>query len=536
MELLIAGGIALVGYNLSSEAKPARRPKRDAAPQLGPANQYPSPPQRSTRDDDRDHAAKAAQRWDQARDPQVTGIVSPHTKLAKEMLPFFTSAKSQHTNDQVKQTRMEMFTGATAMDSSLTGVYRAKREVESLFPAATSAGPVTSGGSQGNKAYDPDMERYKPSVLQNNVRPAEQITVGRGVGAGPDVAATDGFHPMYRSLPKNVGEYKKNNLPGVLNHGAPLNAAAPTQAPLPEQTVSQTTGALVYDQERRPMMPSMASVLAPVERADIGGPRAPRLYDVDYFGGPAAGVGPEARGWMENRIGYEGGDNGDRNHAPPLLNLTGAGAGVGAFTDVSYDSARLASQQREAAGSVGFVTGPTARQLPAGQLLPPTQRDMHTQEYFGPSGGGAAAAGQALRPRDDPRVTLRDTQGANPALFGTSAAVKGGALDNVWRYKRLARDGSKRPAVDGRSPQPSRVNAVVDPARAAAGLAVRSDNAQQVAAPFMPSLPNKAYNEDLGARATPSNKLPSANPRLQDLDLAARQLRTNPYAHTLSGA
>lgn len=534
MEFLIAGGIAFMGYNMSAEGRRPRRPRQRRAAQLGPSNEY-AEPGNNTLDLNRQHVATAEQRWREARDPQLTGIVSPHTKLSNAMLPFFRSAKSQNTNDAIKQTRLETFTGANTLDSSLTGTYRKKREVENMFPPVTPARPVTSSGSVGNQSYDPDMVRYDPGTNQNNVLPAEKVYVGRGVGVGPDVAATDGFHPMYRVMLKNVGEYKKNNLPGRINIGGAKNAKTAgqgQQAAGTKHSVNHNAGSLVYDQERRPLLPSQAAVLAPANQPEIAPVKAPRVHGMDHFGMPAKPSTQETRAFREARVGYDCGDNRDRNHALPALNPTGAVAGVGGFTSATFDRARLASQQREMApANNGTLTGPRGRQLPAGHILPATQRDMSSREYYGGSDRNGLAG--AVRHGDGARATLRDTQGDNNALFGTSAAVKGGMLDNVWRYKRLDRDAIKRPLAENHAPLPSRIN-VVDAYVSHQNIGVRPD-ATPAPNPFLPAIPNKAYGQDIGRRTTPHNKLPSANPRLQDLSLARDQLRDNPYACSLSG-
>lgn len=543
MELLIAGGIALLGYNLTpgTARRGTSRPGGAYAQQLGPSNEYDTPGNDTTALT-KEHMALAEKRWRDARDPQLTGIVTPHTKLTNAMLPFFRSAKSQNTNDAVKQTLLETFTGANTLGESLTGTYRKKREVEALFaPAASAAGArVTSSGTVGNPAYDREDDRFLPGTFHHNVLPAEQITVGRGVGVGPDVLAADGFHPMHRVLLKNVGEYKKNNLPGQVNHGAPVQPNAATEGDQAKVSVNHGAGALVYDQARRPMMPSRAAVLAPTEHGGLphGTLKRPKAGEEDRFGNPARGLGHEVRGAEETKLGYDSGrDHHDRNHILPWINST-AGASTsatGAFTHYSLDPSRIRAQQREAPGCMGHVTGPVARSLPAGVVLPATQREMTTTSYVG--GVGTNGSGMAVRTEDHARTTLRDTQGANPALFGTKAAVHGGTMDNVWRYRRLGR-ASKRPDREGRLPQPARINVQADPqshGKGAVGamgaVATKPDDTRPWNA-ALPSPFNAGYNEDAGRATAPLNKLPTANPRL-DLSLAVDQLKTNPYASSL---
>jgi hypothetical protein len=510
MELAIAAGVALLGYGMAGKGPrdpPARAPAMTA--------EYTAD-ENDTRVFDRRHAELAAERWRASRDPALTGIVSPATRLTNAPLPFFRSARKQNTNDGVKQTLLERFTGATAMDSSVTGTWKRKREVEAMF-APRGSGPVGSSGTVGNPMYSREG-RYEASRTQNNVLPAEQIRVGRGVGVGPDVAATDGFHPMYRVIPKNVGEYKKNNLPGRTNHGF-SRIQARTEAP--KISMNHNPGSLVYDQNRRPMQESRAAVLAPAVYGALSqdpGMR-PRPMDIDRFGNPAA-AGPGGRAGADTRYGC--GDDPDRNHGLPALNVTGAGAGVGAFTAAAFDPARFRAQHRETAGREGFVAGPTARRVPSGHLLPPTQRDMTAPA---PGGGvGIVRSSGAARPFDAAKHTLRETQNG-AAITGVSAAVHGGMLDNVWRYKRLDRESKRGAQLLEHTPGPGRTNLPTG----RLGRTVTTRAGASAPAPAAPNVPNKAHNARLGARAVWSNKLPSTNQRL-DLGLAAAQLAGNPYA------
>lgn len=528
MELVIAGGIALLGYGMSAPGgrapQASDRPKY--AKQLGPSTEYAAPGN-STVGLHRDYVRRAEKRWLDARDPALTGIVTPHTKLTNAQLPFFTSAKKQNTNEGVKQTKLETFTGANMLDTSLTGTYRNKREVEAMFAPSFSAQAVSSSGSSGNKMFERQDVRYENSPWQNNVLPAEKIYVGRGVGVGPEVAATDGFHPMHRVMLKNVGEYKKNNLPGGFNHGASYVAKATAPAKV---TVNHNPGATVFDQERRPMMASMAAVQAPQVHPDLAqdpGSR-PRPMDHDRFGNPSRGGGAhEARGLAETRLGYERGDSCDRNHKLPALNPTGAAAGVGGFTHSAFDTQRIAAQQREAPARAGFVSGPTARQLPAGVLLPKTQREM--TDPFAAGGIGVIRSSGATRKMDEARTTLRDTQGGSVPLTGVKGSVAGGMLDNVWRYNRLGREPAKRgDQLTEHTPGAGRMNVMTGPG----SVAQRDRDERQPFSPFIPSLPN-VHNDKLGQVTTPHNKLQSANPRLMDLGLATAQLAGNPYARSL---
>lgn len=523
MELLIAGGIALMGYNMSPTP---RRSSKRRADVLGPSNEYHAPGN-DTSGLTRQHIDLATRRWQQSRDAALTGVVSPHTKLTNAALPFFTSAKKQNTNASVKQTKMELFTGANTLAESATGTYRKKQEVEAMFPTTLDSGQVNSEGRIASSMIKGrEDDRFVPSVMQQGVLPAQQIRVGPGVGVAPDVSATDGFHPMHRVMLKNVGEYKKNNLPGRTNHGFHMGKTPQTA---PKVAVNKNPGALVMDLERRPLMPVSGPVTAPAQRSTVGPVRRARLVDDERFGNPAR-VGPDPRGQNEDRLGYESGrDHPDRNHVLPMINLSGTAAattaGTGAFTHASFDVSKICAQQREAPGTNGFLTGPVSRSAAPGFVVPPTQRAMtNAAGYVMGPGGTTNAQGLAVQRSDDAKHTLRETVNAS-AVFGATAAVKGGMLDNVWRYKRLGREPSRGAMADW-APLPARVN-VTQPMQ---GTAMRDDTLTATKNP-LPTLPN-TYTNQLGTQTIPDNKLPSANPRL-DLGIAVTQLRDNPYAKSL---
>lgn len=72
--------------------------------------------------------------------------------------------------------------------------------------------PMTKNLAYINGTPCNDMKPfYKASDKMNNVLPFEQKRVGPGMNT--DKISKGGFHPYFRILPQNVGEYKKNNLP-----------------------------------------------------------------------------------------------------------------------------------------------------------------------------------------------------------------------------------------------------------------------------------------------------------------------------------
>lgn len=541
MDLLIIGAIALAGYGLSSGR---RRDAFDdmtaessirAAP-LSPAAEFgaDAADTTDTRQFDREYRRLAEQRWQAARDPAVTGVVDPAVVglqgAGAGTQPFFRSAKAQHTSDAFKQTRLETFTGANDLASSQTGTYRNKREVEAMFPPSYTAAAVTSSGSAGNAASGRELGRYEAGTVHNNVRPAEQLTVGRGVGVGSDVMAAGGFHPTYRVMMGNLNEHRINQLPSRIIPGA--HATSGKAADAPAQTVNDAkTGSLVYDDVRRPAMPVQASV------------KAHRVYPVEPNGTMLTAPRPEVRDWvgiatmqgpqsapapaMQARARYDAGDNPDRNKALPGMSMNGAAArvGIGAFTSSTFD---MPAQGREAEGRAGHVAGATARVAPSAKVLPDTQRGLTSAAA--PMGGvGVIRSGGRPRGMDAPKPTHRQGVAEREApLMGTRAAVLAGSLDNAWRYRRLSRATARATQLRAHTPGMARVNVVVP---AAAGSFATSRSALSVPeVPKQATVHNPSYHQHVGASTGTRNKLPTHNARAADLGIAVTQLEGNPYA------
>jgi hypothetical protein len=115
-------------------------------------------------------------------------------------VPFFTSEKSQNTNEMVKNRRLETFTGVNNID------YAPKIE-------RVSEKPVKGLTSINGVTFEPDIGRYKSymaNAIQHNVTPVEKKYVGPGLGIPADQISSGGFHDRFRILPDNVNAYRKN--------------------------------------------------------------------------------------------------------------------------------------------------------------------------------------------------------------------------------------------------------------------------------------------------------------------------------------
>jgi hypothetical protein len=248
-----------------------------------------------------------------ANDPQENRFPLPKPRAPREAsresarLAAFGGSGGWETEVRAHaKARREAFSGYAIDDgddrarapSSDTGTWMHKVESGPRFDPAESAVRVRSTGSGGN----PDYNRRAPVVsgTQNNVRPTTAVSVGSGVGYGPDVPAADGFHPYFRALPNNVGVYKKNNLVGGFVPGKNAVDVRTSQFYI----VDQYKPPKFYSLSRRPLGPNMAAVTAPREREEE--PREVcKGHDLSeqYFGNP---------NMVQNVPGaYTGADNAD---------------------------------------------------------------------------------------------------------------------------------------------------------------------------------------------------------------------------------
>lgn len=506
MELAIAAGIAYLGYRFSGATAPATAKaragpaKRGAAPG-GAAPQQPSDLLSADR-------AEAAARWDAAQNPHATGIITPNTKPG-DMLPFFRSAKKQNTNDSVKQTRMELFTGMTETAQSTTGTWRHKEVSAARFDPRESAAPITSDGRAGNGAVnlDAEMARMRLTPKMNNVLPVQQLRVGPGVGVGSSIAATDGFHPMFRVLPSedSLGAYRKSNLAGGMVAG---KSRVDAQTSVPD-AVTQHTAPRWYDADARPDAATGAGHLAGPrmveEYAQSRGIRA--VGETSYAGAPGragAHVPVTATRGSDRTIATPGGGPGR--------------AAAGGYAHYTGDASRLDNQTRGVSlASGGAMAGPSAR-VPGLETfgaadLPLTQRDL-THAIPGGIVAGVSRVG-TTRPGDEFRGTLRGTTNQDAILSG-GALVKRTQLDNDDRYERLDRTAKRGDQVTsrveaGRGAQVTQLPQAVTARRRVQESTVQSHGkAAQVP------------TESLGLAAKAPNALPVVNPWVADLGLGVQ--------------
>lgn len=518
MELAILAGVGLLGYQMSRGGTEHRPSEDERKAPLLRRNAYPAPAGLpGQREVDRFHA-EASRKWRQSLAPHLTGVVTPETaRDASAMMPFFRSMRSQNTNPTMNQRRMELYTGAVLADASATGTYRKKAEVAQAHPNNPS--PITSEGTAGNPAEVRDRERYVVTNLHNNVSPVPQVRVGPGLGLGANDPATDGFHPMLRVLPPNVNAHRLNELPGAVNHGFSAVTSGARRRPVPKNRPEKPM-ALLCD---RGLEQGRAAYTAPTVQSDHARPSLGRLTGGVYYGATGSATPAGAVHKLdEDRL------KPDHYVSTPAMNLSGARDGQGAFVGTSYDPARFDAQQREAPGSWGFLTGEAQRRTAAaGHLLPPTQRDRTAWDPFAHGSLKPLTDGLQTRPGHAPQRTLRQGFGGEaPALnlAGGSAT----AMDNARRPEALDRNAKRAGQVVGHANGPGRMN--VFEASTAGQVRGREDDNRACVGGHGVLASSQRHGQKPGELTSTYNKLPPANPRLQQLDVAQQQLASNPLA------
>ena len=119
--------------------------------------------------------------------------------VSNNMIPYYSSERSQNTNDNFKDTILSTFTGVDNLD------YQSKKDASENFKPIKDLTNIS--GKQNTLDYE--LSHYNTTNIHNNVLPFQQEMVGRGLGISSDVSAKGGFHDSFRILPENINAYKK---------------------------------------------------------------------------------------------------------------------------------------------------------------------------------------------------------------------------------------------------------------------------------------------------------------------------------------
>lgn len=189
MDLMLIGGIAILGYELNK--KKAKQLKHSKTTKVDTSYEtYPLPSSHEVEKNKQKLEKRVIEHFNH-----------PKTIGNHNLVPFFKSEKSQNTNDDMKDRRLQMFTGINNDEE-----FKHKKEVETF----TNFQNKNEQLIKGSKSQPFDKNRYEASLLQTNNLPFEQIRVGKGLGIDANIDADGGFHSQFRIKPDNINSYRKN--------------------------------------------------------------------------------------------------------------------------------------------------------------------------------------------------------------------------------------------------------------------------------------------------------------------------------------
>lgn len=323
------------------------------------------------------------------------------------MVPFFSSQGAQNTSDNVKQARLNTFTGT---DDDFH-----KKKVESASRVSPEEGRTNIYGNpvMGDEER---MRAFSNPLYYNNVNsdPFSNQLVGPGLGVGTSVASAGGFHPesVLRVLPDNVNEYRVNQLDSLQPN---VGAAAVTKA---SDAVGDSVRELIpryYEEAQHPTMPTGGVVTAQTAVSDLvykptlrGTENEPLLWgaapssNVEQRGSlvtdytphhgkniencgrdptPATNIGPSTRSSMYYL------PETDREMCTPILNLLGPSAEVSRDAWDAKTTLRQCTPCTPMTGPVGVAVSASTSRADQGGRLGPQVLSSYTkyQNYGGQS-------------------------------------------------------------------------------------------------------------------------------------------------------
>ncbi|AOM63384.1 hypothetical protein [Heterosigma akashiwo virus 01] len=145
-------------------------------------------------------------------------------------VPFFGPRIQQNMANTGMPNDLQLGDHSYHFSGKLTGsdplFYKKKDTVEHFFKPSEEnkkiTGKLTTSGrfnTNTNFKREEDKKRYSDSLkIKDEFPDHSNIIIGKGVNVGPDVAASGGFHPMFRDVHHDYWSYKLNTLPGEAGH------------------------------------------------------------------------------------------------------------------------------------------------------------------------------------------------------------------------------------------------------------------------------------------------------------------------------
>lgn len=146
-----------------------------------------------------------------AYEDNTYGVVHPDSQefIHDNMRPFVSkgpSAREEASRNDVNQRRLELFTGSADQID-----YRPKVERAPLFSPLIGAENIYGDPVR----TDEYKSRYFPGRHKTNELPFEQVKVTPGLNIGYNAIGKQGYHDMYRVVPRGVDELRTLNNPKI---------------------------------------------------------------------------------------------------------------------------------------------------------------------------------------------------------------------------------------------------------------------------------------------------------------------------------
>ena len=218
-------------------------------------------------------------------DDMTYGFIDKNKFTHNNMVPFFSAPsygddKNQQTNlDDLKQRKLEDFTGSL---NSLN--YRPKTERKPLFNP--SVGLTNIYGMPNFTNFM--SQRYNPSKERRNEFPTQPVKVTPGLNLGYNEVSKQGFHDLYRALPKTTNQLRSANNPKLSYHKPIIHGKKGDKRPI-IPNIAKRRPVTFFEQDPRDFVKSSSYYKAPQIRGNWDVPIPNREQtSKGYVGGVAA--------------------------------------------------------------------------------------------------------------------------------------------------------------------------------------------------------------------------------------------------------
>tara|TARA_B100001094_G_scaffold172061_1_gene166384 strand:- start:272 stop:1702 length:1431 start_codon:yes stop_codon:yes gene_type:complete len=476
MELVLVGGLALLGHEFSKNGKKSRK-QPEKIKKVRFENEFPI-----------------------KDDTTLQGTV----ELNK--VPYYRSERAMNTwRDEIKQDRLERFIGTTDY------VYQSKVEQEPLFKPTEMKMRVGSDGRRINPVSSENnrVERYVVTGKMDGVRPIPQEHVGRGLNT--DKTAKGGFHDMTRILPENANSYTKQTFTGRMIPGRALTNERPQTV-----RVDSNRPERLYTQDKRPAIAGKSDFTAGNRRGEYMVQCTNRGYSNDYLVGPAGDVD-----------GHTVSVQGDTRVRDSTLCTPHGNPGQGSAGNYTTGKYIVPGTERGQCGTVTNVAGNSGNSVYTANAPGFTMRDIHQDNKYRGNVTSDVKGGWTTAP--SVQMTTRETTGAAKA----SGPAFGNYGTNTYSLKD-ATEASTKAGGRAFAPPPGRRNELGNPGEIMQNALVREDaNANRSTGGLRATGLNNYKNLGQIGKIEETHGLPSANHRTV-LDIAKSQLDANPFNHSIN--